>query len=299
VKLAIAALTLALLAAGAVVFLAHQDDPRSAAAPQPTSRAPAFVPSLAGTRTDGAATVVQEQLVVDQELGYLFDYYLAGLGERDLAIIKAEIERELSQRLPPAAAAQARRLLDNYLRYKEALAKVEQGLQAGTELVANLRARRDAMLKLRHDYFSDTEIAGLFGLSDLRDADALARLEITNDKTLDDATRRARIDELDRAMPPALREERAAPTALIRLDQSVQALRAGGAADDTVYRLRASALSPEAAARLADVDREEAAWQARIAAWRQERQQAAPASAQQLRDKYFNAQEQKRLAAYE
>jgi lipase chaperone LimK len=258
-----------------------------------------FVPSFAGTRSDGAVRTEQDKLVVDQELGYLFDYYLAGIGERDLASIKAEITRELGQRLSPAAAAQARRLLDNYLGYKEALATLEQTLQPGPDMVANLRARRDAMLKLRNDYFSEAENKGLFGLADLRDADALARMEIMQDKALDAGARQARLDKLDRELPAALREERSAPIALVRLDQSVQQLRASGAGEDAVYRLRASTLSPDAAARLADVDREEAEWKSRIAAWRQERQSAKPAAEQQLRDKYFNPQEQKRLAAYE
>jgi lipase chaperone LimK len=69
--------------------------------------------------------------------------------------------------------------------------------------------------------------------------------------------------------------------------------------------MRSSALSPEAAARLADVDREEADWQRRIAAYQAQRQQlqrqnrSDPAALQQLRDNGFTSDEQRRLAAYE
>jgi lipase chaperone LimK len=85
------------------------------AAPAPAPAAPdpfAFVRSMEGTRPDG--DIRQDaagQLVVDAELGHLFDYYLAGLGEKDLGAIRMAIERELDRRLAAPAAVQAKRLL--------------------------------------------------------------------------------------------------------------------------------------------------------------------------------------------
>lgn len=291
---------LAVLALGGLAALAFVPrEPVVAVTPAPAAAPALFAPSMAGTRPDGAVTSQGERLVVDQELGFLFDYYLAGLGERDLAAVRAAIQHELGQRLPPAQAGEARRLLDQYLRYKEALVQLEAGLKPGPDLLANLRARRDAMLTLRHDFFTDAEIAGLFGLADARDADALARMEVVQDPKLDAVARQQRLSELDRALPAALREERVASTRLLQVEGSVQQLRVEGAGEDAVYRLRASQLSPAAATRLAEVDREEAEWRARIAAWKEARQQAGPAAEPQLRDKYFSAQEQKRLVAYE
>jgi lipase chaperone LimK len=46
-----------------------------------------------------------DQLEVNAELAYLFDYYLAGLGERPLDAIRTQIIRELERRLRPAPAA--------------------------------------------------------------------------------------------------------------------------------------------------------------------------------------------------
>ncbi len=109
-------------------------------------------------------------------------------------------------------------------------------------------------------------------------------------------------------MPAKLREERLAPTRVIRLEESVSAMRAKGASDDEVYRFRAQTLTPEAAARLADLDREEAAWKARIATYLAERAklqdtakgiEQQSAALQQLRDAQFSAEEQRRLPAYE
>lgn len=68
----------------------------------------------------------------------------------------------------------------------------------------------------------------------------------------------------------------------------------------TGYTQTQSALSPEAAARMADVDRSEAAWKSRITAYLAVRsnldnQEAVTA----LRNRLFDANEKKRLTAYE
>jgi lipase chaperone LimK len=86
-------------------------------------------------------------------------------------------------------------------------------------------------------------------------------------------------------------------------------LRSSGASEDDIYRMRA-AVSPEAANRLADLDREEAEWKTRIANYLEQRRQLLSrdenksttdkiAALQQLRDRYFSIQEQYRPAAYE
>lgn len=286
------------------------------AAPQAVAHAEpnyfAFVRSMEGTKPDGdIKTAPGDQLVVDAELGHLFDYYLAGLGEKDLAAIKAEIERELDRRLKPVPAAAAKRLLASYLAYKRALVDIERDLPKNTELAQSARNRLEAMQTLRQRYFTAAESAGLFGATDANDLDTVERLEIGADKSLNAEQKRQKLAALDEKMPAALRAERDAPSQVIRLEDAVQKMRQGGAADDEVYRMRAAALSPEAAGRLAELDRDEADWKARIQRYQGERGKllAAPAgpdgdagrqaALQQLRDAQFKPEEQKRLGAYE
>lgn len=263
----------------------------------------AFVRSMEGTRPDGAVTQSNAGLlVVDAELGHLFDYYLAGLGEKDLGAIRSEIERELDRRLKPGPAAQAKRLLASYLDYKRALAALEVNLKQSASVVKSARARMEAMHTLRTRFFTASESAGLFGFSDAYDRDALARIEISEDPKLTAPQRADKLAALDVRLSPAMREEREAPSRVIRTEESVRAMRAQGATDDEVYRVRAAAFSTEGANRLAELDREEAAWNGRIKLYLAERG-ALPAGAdgvlQQLRDKYFNVEEQRRLGAYE
>jgi lipase chaperone LimK len=296
------------MGAGAVVAGLLYATLRPAPQPEAPPAAPAsdpfaFVRSMEGTRPDGDIRQGDDgQLVVDAELGHLFDYYLAGMGEKDLNAIRAEIERELDRRLKPGPAAQAKRLLASYLNYKRALVDLEGAQKEGTDMASSARARLAARQKLRAQFFSPSEAAGLFGFSDAYDADALARIEISQDPKLTAAQRAEKLAALDRNLSPAMREEREAPVRVIRTEEAVAKLREQGATDDEVYRLRAAAFSPEGAARLAELDREEALWKQRIASYLAERKAVpgdALASLQQLRDRHFNADEQRRLGAYE
>lgn len=277
-------------------------------APPPERAEPdlfAFVRSMEGTRPDGNVTVAAgDKLVVDAELGHLFDYYLAGLGEKPLAAIRSQIEAELDRRLAPVPAREAKRLLGAYLAYKQALLGAEQALPAQADAALAARARLHAMRALRGNYFTPEESAGLFGASDTYDDDAVARMAILGDTSLDEAQRQAQLTALDQKMPPTLRAARDAPLQVAQLDASVKALRAQGGGDNEVYRLRASTFTPAAAARLAELDREESQWQQRIIAYRAQKA-SLPGGAQdaaalrQLRDASFTPDEQRRLGAYE
>lgn len=306
---------LATLAAGTWLLLARGGaGPAPEHAPRAEPNYFAFVRSMEGTRPDGQLHQdATDRLVVDAELAYLFDYYLAGLGEKPLAAIRVEIGRELDRRLRPIPAAQARRLLDSYVEYKRALVDTERALatpaQRQATPLAGARARMAAMRELRRDYFSEEESAGLFGASDAYDNDAIARMEIGADTSLTPARRAQKLAQLDQRLPAAMRAVRDAPATVLRLEEAVQQARTKGAGDNEIYRMRATALSPEAAARLADLDREEADWARRIAQYKTERQQLGgssagtaipdPAALQHLRDTLFSTDEQKRLSAYE
>lgn len=100
------------------------------------------------------------------------------------------------------------------------------------------------------------------------------------------------------------------PTHVASVEASILAMRKHGASDDEVYRQRAIALSAQAAAQLADMEREEAAWRVRIDAYLAERNRLLSDAAnsprvdgvdalRQLRDARFTFEEQERLTAHE
>lgn len=263
--------------------------------------------SLHGTVPDGNLQGSAHALPY-AELRRLFDYYLSTQGEQSLAAITQQIQRELQQRLTPAAVPGARRVLDLYLAYKGALVELESKPDLRGNAVQAIRRRLEALHDLRARYFTEAEAQGLFGQEDAYDRDAVARLEISEDASLTEAQKQQRLAALDAALPQALRTERDAVHVVTQVEQRVQALRAQGAGDDEVYRLRAQAFDAQAAARLAEVDREEDAWKARIAHYRQERErvmqnQTVPTEREQaldqLRQTLFSEAERPRLVAYE
>lgn len=302
-------LALAALAGLATVLLRPASAPQAPAADLPRTDPFAFVRSMEGTKPDGNLKVAtNSSLVVDAELGHLFDYYLSALGEKSLEAIRVETERELDRKLSPQAAQEAKRLLGRYLDYKRDLIEVEKNLKPGASQADMIRARLQGLQQTRAKFFSASESNGLFALSDLRDQDALARIEVSENKNLNAEQKKEQLARLDTQLPAPLREEREAPLKVQKMEEAVAQLRAKGGSDQDVYQLRAKTFSPEAAARLAEVDREDAQWKARIAIYlaaRKQVMQTTPEPAQQaaailgLRQQHFSAEEQLRLPAYE
>lgn len=301
-------------AATAAAFFAGSYIEQRPAEPAATAAAPdlfPFIRSLEGTVPDGQVRQAAEDgLVVSDELVRLFEYYLAAVGERPLDDLRRDIERALDERLKPRAAQEAKALLGRYLAYKAALADVEKNAQLAGNGIDAIRGRLQAIQETRRKFFSDAEAQAMFGMEDAMNLDALARLEINQDKSLNDAQKAERLAALDRALPAPLREARDSAMQVVRLEETAKSMRSKGASEDDIYRMRAAALSPEAAARMAAVDREEAEWKQRIQTYLAEKKrllESGPVRApedrtlvlQQLRQTYFSEDEQRRLPAYE
>jgi lipase chaperone LimK len=214
--------------------------------------------------------------------------------------VRAEIERELDRTLQPQASAAAKRVLARYIAYRQAMATLEADRRLVGPGAAALKRRLAALHELRAQYFSEREMAAIFGREEAANADALARLEIRDDRTLTAQQKRDRLAALDASLPADVRAAREAPLKIVHVQEEAERLRASGAGEDDVFRLRAAAFGADAAVRLADVDREEAAWKRRIEAYLAERRglhdEAAVAA---LRSRMFSADEQRRLAAYD
>jgi lipase chaperone LimK len=311
-------LSVALAGAG---FLAWWPAQEPAATPVavigPVSRAAPFVRSMQDTLPDGNLQTLPAGAVPGSagtlaygELKRLFDYYLSAVGEQSIETITLQIRGELDRRLPPEQAQKAQRLLGLYIAFKRELVRVESQPQLAGNGLQAIRGRFMAMQDIRARYFSTEESEGMFGFDDSYDMDAIARLEVSQNPALTAEQKKQQLAAMDAALPEQLRKEREASSVVVRVEQQAQELRAKGGSDDDVYRMRAKELDPQAAARLADVDREEAAWKGRIARYLEERskllQSQANASASereaslaQLQKSIFSEAERPRLRAYE
>ncbi|MHB8950574.1 MAG: lipase secretion chaperone [Rhodoferax sp.] len=283
----------------------------------PVATGAAFVPSMQGTVPDGdlrmlpgAQAALATSALPYAELKRLFDYYLSAVGEQTIEAITQEIAGDLQQRLSADQLPAAKRLLALYLQFKLALVDLEKKPElAGTDVKA-IRQRLLAMQDLRSQFFSFEETQGMFAFEDDYDQDAVARLEVSQNPALNAAQKKEQLAALDASQSALLREEREAPRVVLKVEEMAQTLRAQGASEDDIYRMRSKELNPEAAARLAEVDRDESAWKSRIASYLDERSKllqaqgdALPAEREaalaQLQQSQFNPDERRRLAAYE
>ncbi len=280
----IAALCAPLLALAAVVAALRASGPPAAPAPSPApaAAAPALGPagepptrdvgrrSLRDALPTGALAVDADgHFVVDREALLFFESTLAILHEEPPEDAVRGLQGEIRDRLEPPAEAEALAFLDTFLGYREAAA-AELGDPALARS-ADLERRLQWIRELRREHFGAVLAERLFG----EEEDAIrVRLEarrVAADPDLDEGERRARLAALEERYPEPVRAARARASAPLRHGLEEQALRESGAEEGEIRALRALHFGPEAAERLAELDRERARFDARLAAYRGER----------------------------
>jgi lipase chaperone LimK len=248
--------------------------PRAAVAPAPAPPPPAEPPAaepeaprqLQDTEVDGELTSDSRgDLVVTPDVRRFFDYFLVASSDQPSAVIRGRVAAELAKRLAPKAAAQAENLLDRYLRYRERAAEVQT--RVGDDVEAQLAALWD----LRREVIGARDATALFGDDEELVRDALERQRIMEDPRISDEEKQAKLAAAEARLPEKERAARAAAVAPIQLLQEEQTLRANGGSEEAIRALREQRLGREAADRLESLDRENAAWQARLDAFREQR----------------------------
>ena len=285
--------------------------------PTPTSAKAPFVRSMAGTVPDGNLSAWKAESRLEAaaplalgDLRRMFDYYLSAVGEKSIEAIAQEINTEIERSLAPSSVPRAKRVFGLYLAFKRELLELERRPSLAGQGVQAIRNRMVAMQDLRAQYFNAEETVAMFGFEDAYDMDAVARLEVSQDPSLTPKEKEDRLAALDATLSPELRREREAPRLILRVEEKVAALRAKGASDDDIYRVRAKEFDAPAADRLAALDRDEAQWKQRIASYQAARSQLMGSAIAadgpgletallHLQQAQFTEEERRRLPAYE
>jgi lipase chaperone LimK len=270
----------------------------------PTPDAPARLPgSLAGSEPDGGLVRDADgRFVPTRDALDLFDYFLSASGEEPDDRIRARIEAAIRERLDDPAPALD--LLDRYLAYR---ADARQLYADEFAASLPLERRLQRIRELRRAHFGEELADALFAAEEDRWRVDVERLRVLHDPALAEEERAARLAALDAQLPEAVLEARAAATAALTLRRDEARLRAEGASDAELDALREARFGPEAAARLAALDRARAEWDARVAAYRAERERVAAetpedaeareAALAALRDAHFTGAERLRVEA--
>lgn len=232
------------------------------------SELPALPASLRGTEVDGGLVVdARGRFTPTPDAIALFDYFLSATGEEPLATIRARIVAEIRRRLAPAAARDAEALLDQYLAYRDAARELFESGAGELPLARRIQRIRE----LRRGIFGAEVARVLFGEEEARWFVEVERRRVASDPDLTPEERTDRLAALDEELPADVRETRRATLAALRLRRDEARLREQGAGPAEIQALREERFGPEAAARLAALDAQRAAWAARLARYREAR----------------------------
>ena len=273
--------------------------------------------SLQGTDVDGEIIIDEnKQLVVTEGLRRLFDYFLSALGEEEEAVIYARVESYIRSHTPEPAASQAVTIFDQYVAYLKAIPTIEnrygnlqlQATKTGDLDLNMVAQQKQDVAKLRQQHFDKETIKAFFGAEDEYDDYSLAMVKINQDKQLSDAQKEAaRQDYISRMPDNAIKTNNAQQANLNELITRTEQMQAKGATAEELYNMRRELVGAPAAARLAQVDQQDADFDQRFKQYQTQKQQLLSQNADkvqaqtqinQIEQQLFNETERKRLAGY-
>ncbi len=280
-----------------------QAGPPSALVGRPVTLPERSPESLRGTEPPSGWEVLDASgnLVATPALRALFEYYLAALGEETLAQLVGRIEDALAG-LPEPARSQARETLARYLDYKLAVSELEA--QAGHSGVTDdpeswLQQLRD----LRRSHLGGATAEAFFAADEAVDRFQLERRRIMADPELDPDRRAQLLARAEAALPEPLRQARRQADRFNDYRRASEQLANDPAA---LQAYREAEFGAEAAAALAQLEREQAEWNQRWQAYSQAAAQLdnaglaevdRQAARERLRNEHFQGAERLRAEA--
>ncbi|MCY1017384.1 lipase secretion chaperone [Pyxidicoccus sp. MSG2] len=226
--------------------------------------------SLQDTQEDGALRVDAEgHLVLSADVRLLFDYYLSATGEEPPEVIRARILAALREKLPPRAAEEAVRLLDDYRAYREATRALRVPPGSAQD---DLGSRLEALRQLRREHLGDAAADAFFSAEEQVDSVSLERMKLERDTSLTREERERRIAALEEQLPPAMRAQREEALRPLRQQAEERELLATGATAEDLHQYRQATVGTEATEQLEALDRQRAEWKQRLEAFRAKRE---------------------------
>lgn len=228
------------------------------------------IPSLQGTQVDGILEVDRNgNLLVTEQIRHLFDYFYTTVGEVSFEQASANIRQHLTTRLQQPALGQALALLDNYIEYKTALVELEQAFPVAGDINA-LRARGDAVQRLRASVFSAEAHQAFFAAEEVFNSFTLERLAIMHDDNIAIEDKGAMIENLRQSLPAEMQDLLVPQIHQLLIEQTTGLQAAGGDATE-IRELRLSLVGPEATGRLESLDLQRQKWRQRVDEFNAER----------------------------
>ncbi|EDY86450.1 lipase chaperone [gamma proteobacterium HTCC5015] len=226
--------------------------------------------SLQGTEIDGSFRLDdQGNLIIEPQVLRVFEYFMTGIGEEDLQTIVQRVRRLIDAALPVTAQDDAKLLLAQYLDYREQQsALLEAGYGNSADLVG-LRESFSQLKQLRREVFGAEHADALFASKEAYTRFNLNTMELTQrGGELSEMERIERTRQLASQLPPERRQQVEERLVQRELDHRTASMKEEGASAEELRQMRAQLVGVEAAERLGALDEERAAWDQRVARFR-------------------------------
>jgi len=230
--------------------------------------------SLAGTEVpDGLRIDASGKLIVTTGLLDIFEYFLSALGEEDLDTLVSRIRAYLGDNLPGSALAEANRILEGYLAWRDNLATIEQaGGGSAQRLDLDAVRAQQADVKASCTRFLDAITCDVFFAEQyVRDDYEINRLTVLQDDSLDAVQKAERLAALTAALPAPMQAQISAITQYQALQTLTQSLNEEGGSAADLRRVREQVVGAAAADRLERLDQRRAGFNQRLESWYRER----------------------------
>jgi len=224
--------------------------------------------SLRRTEIPGNLMVdMSGKLIVTEDLRDVFEYFLSGMGEEPYETLIARIEEYLKYALPDSASQEAIEILHSYLTYKKKLEELESDksiIEGREDRIAALKDILSQRMLVRRQCLSPDVVDAFFGESEKYDLFTLGRIEIEQNAVLSEQEKESRLIELEEQLPEHMKERRQEYRTRQKLQKTIDEIRQKGGSEEEVFQARAEIFGPEAAERLAELDKQTANWENRL-----------------------------------
>ncbi|MFY9179385.1 MAG: lipase secretion chaperone [Venatoribacter sp.] len=254
-----------------------------------------------GATIDGALrTDLHGNLIIDIQLKRWIDFYLSAQGEISLEQVKELMVSQMRQ-LPSPGSEQALKLLDAYLGYLAALNDydVEEARRVAEPGMSDLEARTYWQQRLRREWLEPEVIEAFFQEDEQIDLNTIKKFKLRNQ-----GASQAELDALEEELPEEVRTMRKESRTILSYADNLQQLKSQGASPAEIQQWRVQQYGPEAAERLAKVDKEREQWESRLRNYQSLLKNTESltetdreAQREEYRQKNFSNTEQKRLDA--
>ena len=267
--------------------------------------------SLAGTHIDGGLYYhpTAHELIVDNSVRQLFDYFFSLQGEMDDAKIIAVLQQYIHSQLPAPAAQQALDLLTQYISYKQAMGQLSVATR-GTESrqPAGLQQQLESLQGLREQHFSPEVVDAFFGDELAYDQFSLQRLSVIQDESLSPEQQQQALAQLTQDLPESSRATREHYQQTQQTLQALEQIEKEAISAEDRFSAREALVGTDAALRLDTLSKQRQQWESRVVDYRQYQKELSDNSGlteqhrelqlQAYRDQHFLPSEAKRLLVW-